>query len=79
MASERQRQAAWERIEGHIADSIASHRARLELSQLQLSQETGLSQGQISSFETSNRLPTLPSIWRLCNALGISATDLLGF
>jgi len=79
MASERQRQAAWDRIEPHIADSIAGHRALAKMSQTDLADATGLSQGQISSFETGARLPQLQSVWRLCNAFGVSATDLLGF
>ena len=47
------------------------------MSQEQLSERSGLDRSFISMLERGKRNPTLSSMVKLCNALGISLTELI--
>lgn len=47
------------------------------LSQMQLAQKAGVSQGHLSSLERGDKQPTLPVLKRLAVALGVSVAKLI--
>ena len=49
------------------------------LSQIKLGKKSGIHPSLISNYETDIKLPSLTSLEWLCKALGVTATDLLGF
>lgn len=52
------------------------YREEQNLSQFELSLQSGVSQNMITYIETGKRSPTLKTIIKLCNALGISPAKL---
>ena len=51
---------------------LKEEREKAQLSQLELSLRSGVSQNMITYVETGKRTPTLTTILKLCSALGIS-------
>lgn len=49
------------------------------LTQLQLSEKAGVQQALICYYEKNKFAPTLTTFEWLCDALGVSATELLGY
>lgn len=47
--------------------------------QCQLSKRAGITQYQLSVYERNGLQPSLSTLEWLCEALGVSATELLGF
>ena len=47
------------------------------LSQTQVAERMGIGPGQISRAETAQRVPTLPTLIRVANALSVALADLL--
>ena len=54
-------------------------RQKRGMSQFELSLQAEIPQCSISWYETNRAKPTLERIKRLCAALNVSATELLGF
>ena len=54
-------------------------RKRKGLTQTQLAKNIGISYQQISFYETGRHTPTMAALEWLCQALGVSATELLGY
>ena len=53
-------------------------RERRGLTQVALGQRAGMAPASISHFETGQRVPSLESLVRLADALGVSVDELLG-
>ena len=53
-------------------------RERRGLTQVALGQRAGMAPGSISHFETGQRVPSLESLVKLADALGVSVDELLG-
>ena len=53
-------------------------RERAEMTQEQLSFRAGVSRPYMSQLERDLKSPTLETLFLLCDALGISAADLVG-
>ena len=56
---------------------LRSRRLRARLQLAELAERAGLSQAYLSDLERGNRLPTLPILDALANALGTTAAGLL--
>ena len=54
-------------------------RKRKGLTQTQLAEKVGISYQLICLYETGKHTPTMAVLEWLCQALGVSATELLGF
>ena len=52
-------------------------RIKSNLSQAELAERAGISQGYLSSLERGEKQPTLPVLKRLASALGISVSALI--
>ena len=50
-----------------------------KLTQRKLAKKSGIYHQNISNYELEKAYPNLPTIEWLCEALGVSATELLGF
>ena len=57
-------------------EKLKFYREEQNLSQFELSLQSGVSQNMITYIETGKRSPTLKTIIKLCNALGISPAKL---
>ena len=55
---------------------LKKEREKQKLSQLELSYRSGVSQNMIAYIEGGKRTPTLTTIIKLCNALGINPSEL---
>ena len=60
-----------------ILGAIAQHREVRGWSEYQLAERSGLPQSTISSWYRKNIVPTLPSLQRICDAFGITLSQLL--
>lgn len=60
-----------------LGRELASHRHRLELSQEELAELTGLHRTYIGSIERGGRNPTVTSLIALCSGLNCKASELL--
>lgn len=49
------------------------------LTQVKLAEKSGVAQAMISLYESGKFVPTILTIECLCGALGVTATELLGF
>lgn len=65
--------AEWDRLEPEFAIVRAIYEARIEkkLSQKQLSELTGIAQADISRMETGNANPSVKTLQRLAEGLGM--------
>lgn len=61
-----------EEQESKVVRRLKEEREKAQLSQLELSLRSGVSQNMITYVETGKRTPTLTTILKLCLALGIS-------
>ena len=50
-----------------------------KLTQTKLAKKIGISQHLICDYEVGRTIPSLPTIEWLCEALGVTASELLGF
>jgi transcriptional regulator with XRE-family HTH domain len=50
-----------------------------KFTQIKLEKKAGVAQRAICNYETGKKLPSLTTLEWLCKALGVTATDLLGF
>lgn len=55
-----------------VIDRMKSIRKEKKLSQLDLALESGISQGFIASIETHQKVPTISTIIKIADALGVS-------
>lgn len=62
-----------------FGERLKKLREKRSMSQFKLSLKAEISQCVISWYETNKVQPTLYNIERLCKALNVSATELLGF
>lgn len=63
-------------IENEAIRRLKSFREERNISQLELSLQSGVSQNMITYIETGKRTPTLRTIIKLCDALQISPAKL---
>lgn len=66
-------------ITQQFGQRVRKLRTEKRMSQLQLSQESGLDLTTINEIENGNREPMLRTIWKIAQALTISPQDLLKF
>ena len=60
-----------------IGKNVLEIRARRKMSQELLEQLTGISQDQISRFESGERIPSVRQLVAMCEALGCSPSEML--
>ncbi|MCI6185867.1 MAG: helix-turn-helix domain-containing protein [Spirochaetia bacterium] len=65
-----------EEQEQFVCNQLKIEREKKNLSQLELSFESGVSQNMITYIENCKRTPTLSTILKLCNALKINPSVL---
>lgn len=65
-----------EEQERYICDRLRQEREVRGMSQMDLSYESGVSQNMITYIETGKRTPSITTILKLCNALGIDTAVL---
>lgn len=65
-----------EKQENQVLQRLKEAREKAQLSQLELSYRSGVSQNMITYIETGKRTPTLTTLLKLCNALNISPSVL---
>lgn len=65
-----------EEQEKYVCNQLKIEREKRQLSQLELSFESGVSQNMITYIENCKRTPTLNTILKLCNALKIDPSVL---
>lgn len=63
-------------IETKVINRLKSIREEMNISQLELSLLSGVSQNMITYIETGKRTPSLRTIIKLCKALNVSPTRL---
>ena len=61
-----------ENQEKQVLQRLKEAREKAQLSQLELSYRSGVSQNMITYIETGKRTPTLTTLLKLCNALNIT-------
>lgn len=61
-------------IAKEVRELLVSTRQRLNLSQKELSEKSGISQANISKIENGHAVPTLPVLKRLTDAMGTRLT-----
>ena len=61
-----------EEQEKQVLQRLKEIREKAQLSQLELSYRSGVSQNMITYIETGKRTPTLTTLLKLCNALNIT-------
>lgn len=59
-----------------ILAAIAKHREDRGWTEYQLAERSGLPQSTISSWYRKNMIPTVPSLEKICNAFGITLSQL---
>lgn len=62
----------------NIGGKIKSHRESMGLSQNKLATLSGVAQSYIRNLENNEQNPTLGTLERICNVLGITVLQLLG-
>lgn len=60
-----------------LPERIRLRRRRAKLSQAELARRIGVAQASVSNWESGATTPELPTLWRLCAALGCREGDLL--
>jgi transcriptional regulator with XRE-family HTH domain len=61
-----------------LGEELRKARARANLTQEQLAFRAGLSRPYISQLERDLKSPTLDTLFLLCDAMGVSAADVVG-
>ena len=61
-----------EEQEQFVCKRLKAEREKANLSQMELSLESGVSQNMITYIENGKRAPTITTVLKLCNAMGIS-------
>jgi transcriptional regulator with XRE-family HTH domain len=61
-----------------MGDELRESRERVGLTQEELSFRAGLSRPYISQLERNLKSPTVDTLFLICDALGISAAELIG-
>jgi transcriptional regulator with XRE-family HTH domain len=61
-----------------MGDELRESRERAGLTQEELSFRAGLSRPYISQLERNLKSPTVDTLFLICDALGISAAELIG-
>jgi len=64
-------------ISKKLGQNIKKARAKIKLSQGALAQLLGVDKGYISNIENAKKNPTIATIQKLVEALGVSADELL--
>ena len=59
-----------------ILSIITKHREDRGWTEYQLAEQSGLPQSTISSWYRKNMIPTVPSLEKICNAFGITLSQL---
>lgn len=59
----------------NVGNKIDELRKNLNITMQQLSDLTGISQPVLSKLETGNRIPDVPTIEKICTALGITLSE----
>ena len=59
-----------------VCKKLKSEREKANLSQMELALESGVSQNMITYIENGKRTPTVTTVLKLCNAIGISPSVL---
>lgn len=54
-------------------------RKEKKLTQIKLGKKVGIAGHAICAYEVGRTIPSLPTLEWLCEALGVTATELLGF
>lgn len=62
-----------------FGDRLFRLRVEKGYTQMQLAEKSGIQQGMISAYESNVVQPTVKRIEWFCKALGVTATELLGF
>lgn len=60
----------------NILVTISEYREARNWSEYQLAEQSGLPQSTISSWYRKNMIPTIPSLEKICNAFGITLSQL---
>lgn len=60
----------------NILATIVEYRKERGWTEYQLAEHSGLPQSTISSWYRKNMVPTIPSLEKICNALGITLSQL---
>ncbi|NOK20788.1 helix-turn-helix domain-containing protein [Corallococcus carmarthensis] len=61
-----------------IGDAARAARTRLGLTQAEMAQRVGLASGVYSRMERGRMLPSVSTLQRLCDALGVTPDELMG-
>jgi len=61
-----------------MGDELRESRERVGLTQEELSFRAGLSRPYISQLERNLKSPTVDTLFLICDALGVSASELIG-
>lgn len=59
-----------------ILQTISEYRIAKNWSEYELAEKSGLPQSTISSWYRKKLFPTIPSLYKICDALGITLTQL---
>lgn len=60
-----------------LGDELRKARTTADISQTKLSLESGVDRSYISEIERGKKSPTLETLFRLCDAIGIKASTLI--
>ena len=60
------------RTEDYIAENIIASCKKRDMSKYRLSQLTGISQSSIGKIIAKESLPTMPTVEKICDALGVT-------
>ena len=64
------------RTEDYIADNIIALCKKRDMSKYRLSQLTGISQSSIGKIIAKESLPTMPTVEKICDALGVTMAQM---
>ena len=62
-----------------LGEKIHAIRRARGITQVELAKKVGIQPYQISAYESGKNLPSLTTFEWICKALGITASELLGF
>lgn len=68
-----------ERLSQTVGANIRAIREQRGVSQNQAALDIGIAQGQWWHYENGNHLPSVKVLKKICEYLGVTATDILGF
>ncbi|HUY90839.1 MAG TPA: helix-turn-helix transcriptional regulator [Pirellulales bacterium] len=60
-----------------LGDELRKAREEAGMSQEKLSFEAGIDRSYLSELENNHRSPTVEMLFRICDALGIAASDII--